>query len=76
VAKKGADPVACPLAQHGVAILAARDEKKGAVVLDRGEGKMGDGAGVPCGDEGFRCGPESKNGEKSELTLILDRHGH
>jgi hypothetical protein len=51
VADEGADPVAGPLAQHRVAVLAARDEQVRAVVEDRREGEVRDGARVPRRDE-------------------------
>lgn len=78
VAEKGADPVPGPLAQHGVAVFAARDEEEGAVLLDRGKGEMSDWAGVARCDEGFRRGPgtgERGTGRGNRRTLDRARMG-
>jgi len=53
VAKKSAYPVACPLSEHRIAVLAAGDEQKGAIVLDGRERKMCYWACVPRRNE--RC---------------------
>lgn len=49
---KRAYPVACPFSQHGVAVLAAGDEHKRPVILQRRERQMGDGSCVSRCHEG------------------------
>ena len=70
MAQEGAYPVASPFAQHGIAIFAARHEKEGAIVLNCGEGKVGDRSSVPGSDE--RRGLGLVRHEEKVLREVLE----
>lgn len=54
VSNEGADPVAGPIAEHGVTVFAARDNHVGIILLQRREGQVCDRTRVAGRDEGSR----------------------